>query len=344
MKDIDDTISGIEGQTTPGDLLTLEKLNKMGTISMENQGVIGRQNALTVRVDKAWSQKFISNISSNKKVAWFISIKGDKMASRWLDVIPTCPSFTFSNPNYRILLNARFLLEQPTIPRGGIRCNCKVSGRNPWIEANGIHFTSCHKNGNGIDLHNAVLFTVTLLIRAAGLKCITEPHCCFMNVDTLRFTNQQRNSRPDALVFGIRTIALDVSIAIPYDNSEGGVIPLSQALRRMRAGGRRYSDKLDKYDLISTASGFSFQPIIFETTGAMHIKSYEYLETVLKNFNSHYRKGVLLKKYWMDRVSCSFQQQFANQINNKISLLRGTAISDTHYENRTDFINEMGSL
>ena len=68
---------------------------------------------------------------------------------------------------------------------------------------------------------------------------------------------------------------------------------------------------------ISTARGFKFHTIIFESTGRVYSESFRYLQSILRNI-SGYMDGKLLQAYWLNRISCFYQQHFAISIRDKL--------------------------
>ena len=65
---------------------------------------------------------------------------------------------------------------------------------------------------------------------------------------------------------------------------------------------------------------------------------------LLEVFNHHYQGGALLKKYWLDRISCSYQHQVAKAIRDKLSYLKGQRYCQGVFENRPNYINEYESV
>ena len=112
----------------------------------------------------------------------------------------------------------------------------------------------------------------------------------------------------------------------------------------MRAAEARYKQKMDTYDAIATANNLKFHPIIFETTGSIHPESLKFIMTLLSIFNHHYQNGALLKKYWLDRISCSYQHQVAIGIREKLKYLKGQVHCQGLFENRANYINEYSSV
>ena len=101
---------------------------------------------------------------------------------------------------------------------------------------------------------------------------------------------------------------------------------------------------MNTYDPIAKANNLKFHPIIFETTGSMHSESLAFIKELLKLFDDRYQGGTLLKKYWLDRISCSYQHQVAQAIRDKLRYLKGIRYSQGVFENRADFIHEYSSV
>ena len=79
-----------------------------------------------------------------------------------------------------------------------------------------------------------------------------------------------------------------------------------------------------------------FHQIIFETTGRVHTESFRFLQSILRNI-SGYMDGKLLQDYSLNRVSCSYQQQLAISIRNKLRKQKGYRFILGNFENNPEF-------
>ena len=147
--------------------------------------------------------------------------------------------------------------------------------------------------------------------------------------------------RPDLTLFDMpgpyRKIILDISNICPIPIYGSQSLNRSEASRAYRAAQIRYDERMNKFDLISKANGIKFHPIIFETTGSTHPDSLKFLQSILSNF-SGYRDGKLLKLYWLDGISCSFQQHLSTLIIDKLRKQKGNRFVNGNFENDPEFI------
>ena len=294
-------------------------------------------------------KKFILS-KSLKHHAWILSLELN-MSATFLNVIPKCPSMTFDNSQFRILVNLRLFLDQPDL-LPGIRCDC---ARNPTVDNRCHHMlTSCSKMAFGLRVHNSVLNTLKECLQSGGLMVTREPMHMFQGVFDAdsQFTEKEKNMRPDLYIHGKRDSAYEVYKNIVIDASWIHPFPIygnapyteEKSLTRELHGKRRLQEKRDKYEAIATANNLKFYPIIFENTGGIISESYEYLQELLKVFSGGYKEGALLRQYWKNRISCAYFHSVATEIQTKIKYLTGARYVDQRYENRASFIQESSSI
>jgi hypothetical protein len=262
------------------------------------------------------------------------------MASRWLSVLPKCPSFTFDSSSFRILLCNRLYLPQPERCEG-LRCDCIKRGEHPVIDERCHHLvTGCAKSGFGINLHHGVSNTIKELVNAAGFRAKREENGCFYHIDR-EFNDRQRRMRPDLSIFDLpgpyRKVILDVSNICPIPIFGTQQYSRNDALIIQKAAQQRYDERMEKFNAISTAHGIKFHPIIFETTGRVHSESFRYLQSILRNI-SGYMDGKLLQAYWLNRISCSYQQQLAISIRDKLRKQKGYRFIMGNFENNPEAV------
>lgn len=308
---------------------------------LENK--IGRQHDLTRLMNKAIFSR-LKDSRSEKHLGWITSIQ-NSMSSRFLNVLPKCPSFTFESSEFRILLNMRLYLSQPDRSEG-LRCDCK---NHPLIDDHTHHLiTACPKLALGMNIHNSVCNTIKELANSAGIRAKREQVGAFQNIFVPGFTDKQRNMRPDLSLFNLPfqapNVVLDISSTTPIPIFGNAPYTRDMAKQPMRAAELRYQQKMNTYDPIAKANNLKFHPIIFETTGSMHSESLAFIKELLKLFDDRYQGGTLLKKYWLDRISCSYQHQVAQAIRDKLRYLKGIRYSQGVFENRADFIHEYSSV
>ena len=326
----------------PISLTILDVLN-MGRVKDQDVNKIGRQFDLTTMMNRGVLTRLKSFVSE-KHLGWIISSEGP-MSSRFLNVLPKSPSFTFESNEFRVLLNLRLFLDQPDRSEG-LRCDCQ---KHPVIDNLAHHLTTaCPKQAFGINIHNAVCNTLKELANSAGIRAKREQVGAFQNIFVPGFTDKQRNMRPDLSLYDLpmnyRNIILDISTTAPIPIFGNAPFTRDMAAQPQRAAELRYQEKMRKYDAIATANNLKFHPIIFETTGRMHSESFAFITRLLELFNDRYQGGTLLKKYWLDRISCSYQHQVAIAIRDKLRYLKGSRYSQGNYENRVDFIHGSSSV
>ena len=313
---------------------------------------IGRQHDLYTLMNKAALHNLKEFILSKslKHHAWILSLELN-MSATFLNVIPKCPSMTFDNSQFRILVNLRLFLDQPDL-LPGIRCDC---ARNPTVDNRCHHMlTSCSKMAFGLRVHNSVLNTLKECLQSGGLMVTREPMHMFQGVFDAdsQFTEKEKNMRPDLYIHGKRDSAYEVYKNIVIDASWIHPFPIygnapyteEKSLTRELHGKRRLQEKRDKYEAIATANNLKFYPIIFENTGGIISESYEYLQELLKVFSGGYKEGALLRQYWKNRISCAYFHSVATEIQTKIKYLTGARYVDQRYENRASFIQESSSI
>jgi len=350
MRSIDE-ISSFEGVKID---LTFSQIKDMGHSKEESTipTKIGRQHDLYTLMSKAVLHNLKQSVLSTslKKHAWILSLEL-KMSDTFLNVIPKCPSMTFDNTKFRILVNLRLFLDQPDL-LPGIRCDCH---NNPVIDNRCHHMlTSCSKMAFGLRVHNSVLNTLKECLQSGGLLVTREPTNMFQNVfdADLQFTEKEKNMRPDLYVHGKRdsyyneykNIVIDASWIHPFPIYGNAPYTRDKSMIPELNGKRRLQEKRNKYEAIATANNLKFYPIIFENTGGIISQSYEYLQDLLKVFSGGYQGSALLRQYWKNRISCAYFHSVASEIETKIKYLTGVRYVDQRYENRASFIHESSSI
>ena len=91
-----------------GVTLNIASLRAQRSVSNNSTGL---QHYLTAMIENSTRKTLIETLDS-KHLGWFSSVSNE-MASRWLSVLPKCPSFTFDSSSFRILLCNRLYLPQP---------------------------------------------------------------------------------------------------------------------------------------------------------------------------------------------------------------------------------------
>lgn len=318
-------------------------LDHASVLVLKNKrGSKGLQHELSQLMSDAGRKRFVASLERTPKhLAWFNSVSND-FASRFLNVLPKGSTFTFEPKEFRVLLNLRLYLDQPDLIVG-TRCDCKRrgGGGHPLIDSKCHHcITACNKTAMGIATHNAVLGAISDCARAAGLQTKKEEHGLFERNYDGELTDEQKRMRADLTVRGVsgpyNTVVLDVSVTSVIPTSERGVYTLLQAKTPQLAADVRFSAKIAKYGHAATTMGLKFHPIIIENSGRMHAKSLKSIESFVKNM-SGYKDGALLKRYWISRISCTFQQSIARHITDKLRTQQGQRFVRGYYENRVEY-------
>jgi hypothetical protein len=329
--------------------LTFDQIQLMGQRKEESEipTKIGRQHDLYSLMNKAVLYHLKQSLPP-KHHGWITSLELN-MSGTFLNVIPKCPSMTFDNSQFRILVNLRLFLGQPDL-LDGIRCDCN---KNPEVDKRCHHLlTSCPKTAFGLRVHNSVLNTMKECLQSAGLLVKREPMDMFQSVFTTGFTEKERNMRPDLSVHGKRDSNYDVFKNIVIDATWIhpfpilGNEPYTKDIAAIPGfkGKKRFEEKKRKYEAIATANNLKFYPIVFENTGGVIKESYKHIQDLLQVFNAGYKRGTLLREYWKNRISCAYFHSIATEIDTKIKYLTGTRYVDQRYENRASFIQESSSI
>ena len=90
----------IRNQSEP---ITLDSVKELGRVAKDRQVIEKRQHELTLLLEITRKSEFMKTISFKKR-GWIISASSDS-ASRWIDVASKSPVTTFSDEQFRVLLN-----------------------------------------------------------------------------------------------------------------------------------------------------------------------------------------------------------------------------------------------
>jgi hypothetical protein len=229
------------------------------------------------------------------------------------------------------MLRRRLFLPIPTIS-SGLRCQCNSHGSTKTtVDLLANHLvTSCPKNGFGINSHSNFVLSIQTLTSACGISSKSEPGKAYSNAGP---EYQNLNLRPDLLLSGTSTTALDTSQTAPIPIKYNPNYTREHASETCRAANQRYDAKLLKYTNISNACNIGFQPIVIETTGRLHPKSLDFIKKILSdNISGGYLDGALLRSYWLKRLSISYLKSQANTINSYLNLLNDSTCNSRNFE------------
>jgi hypothetical protein len=180
-------------------------------------------------------------------------------------------------------------------------------------------------------------------LRYSGARVVVEEQRCFQG------HSPDNNQRPDISGHGIpgygnRKVIFDVSLATPIPlNSVGhNTLTLDQAAVPRRAAMNRFKEKNRKYLSVARANNLEFLPLIFEISGAMHEKSFDFFTLVAKNVSERKKiNPTIMLRYFMKSVSLCIQRNVAEAINEKATtIVGGYSVSEPAYEDSDDFIRE----
>ena len=142
-----------------------------------------------------------------------------------------------------------------------MRCHC---ASKPLLDLYGHHLaTGCAKMNCRFVTHDSVAHTMNDILHYTGHRTKLEERRVFQEI------NPDDNRRPDITVYNpSNTVAarllLDISITSPLTGYTGGNFPVGSAAKA------RFNEKMNNYGAAAAQQGFSFLPIIFESTGFVH--------------------------------------------------------------------------
>ena len=252
---------------------------------------------------------------------WLTSLMSEE-AGKWLTTVPKLAKYKFSNLKYSTQMRFRLHLEIPDICYG-VRCLCS---RRTVVDATGHHLvTGCGYDGHRHRIHDTVVHELTACLRYCGLWVIREELGCF------KLALPHCNKRPDISInnplpggdflqdgCGAKLV-LDVQVTCPMVGAQGGVLQQDlsgvQIREKGRAAKKAFNGKNVKYKQIANNSGISFQPIIFESTGAMEETTVKFLRQCAKHC-AEVKKidESIIYGYITNRLSCVFQSCIADSI------------------------------
>ena len=295
----------------------------------ENNNAFKVQKSLTKFIESKVRSKFTESLET-LQLGWFNSVACE-FASYFLIATPSCPLLSLTSSEFTTVLRRRLLLPIPAVSPG-MRCHCNSHGSTrTTTDSLASHLvTSCPKNGFGINCHNNFVLSFRTLASACGISSTTEPNNAFANAGP-EYSNI--NLRPDILLSGTSSIALDISQTAPIPIKYNPAFTREHASDTCRAANLRYDAKVLKYTNISSACSIVFQPIVVETTGRLHPKSLDFIKKILSdNINGGYLDGALLRSYWLKRISVSYLKSQAILINNSLSYLNDSTNNSRNFE------------
>ncbi len=138
--------------------------------------------------------------------------------------------------------------------------------------------------------------------------------------------------RPDISIFnppegGFPKVLLDVGIACPLEGSGTGKIVApsnDNAQVKMWLGSKKFDDKNRTYLQRAQSVGCGFMPIVFMSTGALHVKSKKFLFKLAKHASG---SGVVklpvrtIYSFMLRSLSVALQKGVARSINQRVLMM-----------------------
>jgi hypothetical protein len=244
-----------------------------------------------------------------QQLVWWQSQQNPE-SGRFLATIPKFPKFKMTNKQFVLALRYRGYMRIAGVV-DGMRCCCS---RHPFIDVRCHHLaTSCPFGGERNDTHNELVGELNGILRYCGLRTKVEERRVFGDIDI------DNNLRPDITIAqpegqGVSKLLLDVGVTSP----------LSIASREIgSAANNMAARKIGKYRASCAAAGFSFKPIVFESTGYMHKDALDFLHGLAKEASEvKHIPAAVLYNYFVKRLSFRLQCGIANSIGKRLANVR----------------------
>jgi hypothetical protein len=178
------------------------------------------------------------------------------------------------------------------------------------------------------DMHNAVVNELSYILNYAGFMTKKEERRLFthgLNQEPL--DAEMSEKRPDISIlnwgalYNAPKLLLDVTIpaTLHYTRGDLANIPATHAVGHWASIAN--NDKIEKYGAVSTANGFSFKAIVFESNGYVHPDTVLFLKEVAK-MGAPIRgiPAANLYKYFIRLLSVRLQLELSVCISKKTQL------------------------
>ena len=168
------------------------------------------------------------------------------------------------------------------------------------------------------------------ILRSCGCWTTREEYGCFAE------TNPNDHHRPDISIHNpidtaVRKELIDISVTCPLEGSQTGTLQdptRSQALAPYRQSKLRYQQKMSKYGNRCAPLGFSFQPFVFESSGALDKHARDLLKKYAKKAAELRRiPAERLYRYFLCRMSMCLQRGISRSISVRLTTLNSHAPS-----------------
>ena len=242
-------------------------------------------------------------------------------AGKWLEVIPAFSNQQMSNPVFRTALCFRMFLRTPGHLTGA-RCSC---ARHPYLDDKGHHLaTGCGKHGHRNNTHDSLKYEMKSILSYCGLHTVLEERNLFAHSDIrpdISVNNPPRTVHPKLL--------LDITVSSTLTRDINGhlhVIPPVelQEERVGKAAQAAYNRKLAAYGQVCELAGFSFKPLVFESSGFMHHDVVAFLKDLAHDCSEVKQiPAETLFQHFLKRLSYCLQHCVANNIVKRLHNLRG---------------------
>ena len=261
------------------------------------------QHQLQIIVDTMRFEELKLLVTDVEQRTWWENHFGDESGA-WLNCIPKYANFQMPSGRFRTALRYRYRLKAVQHIPGSI-CKC-----NRPLDCFGHHLaTGCNHGGERIATHDSIKFEVHKILQYAGKWSKVEDHGVFHN------TNPDSKLRPDIIIrnpVGSNTSlhVLDVAVCGPIRGEPGKA--LTQIAR----------SKTRKYGSHCTANGFSFTPLIIESSGLMHSDFLRLLKQLASSAAETRRiPSHILLQFFVRRISMRLAMSIAEAIDGRYSKL-----------------------
>ena len=287
---------------------------------MQRIGRVTVQGQLVKMLSEKRHQQLMEDLERQdiNHFAWFNSLQ-NRESGLWLEVLPTAKRLSMGNNTYRTALRYRLFFRAERMI-DGLRCTCAARAT---LDKTGHHLAcGCGQDGQRCTTHGSVVQELDEILRYSGLWMKREEYNAF------RREVPDSNLRPDISIMNptgsdTSQMCLDVSITSTLKGVQNGRLQgltLADAKDRGRPARKAYTGKENKYKEVCKANRFSFQPIIFESSGYVHDQTAAFIQKIAQEAeNTRKIPHETLYIYFMKRLSFRLQVSLAESITKKLS-------------------------
>jgi hypothetical protein len=258
-------------------------------------------NLSAINTAKAVREQKINSPIDQARLA---SIKQSN-ANRWLMAIPTDPSTTLTNAEFKLAVRNRTINATDRVPPATCGLCNKPTGSD-WS-----HAFNCVKiiPNEGCKRHNMVVRVIKRNVEEAGGACSIEP----------RGLHSRSNKRPDGdVMLGLSRYLFDVMIT----NSAAP----SHIAHERKTIENAESKKVNKYeDLSDEQDGTPIVPFVLNAFGEFGDGALSFIERVVDHANSQRVSHCNLREQFLNEVSIAVQRGNAYMLNRMMTFHAGVA-------------------